>query len=148
VLDVRGRRDLATARVLINATGLGSSCFHGRIARDFAGAGAVRQGQPHRVRRLFEHDRGYVFQTHDRRIVFALPFERDFTLIGTTDKAFAGDPSGVEADADEVAYLCGVANQYLRARIGTADVVWSFAGVRSLYDTARSARRTYRAIMS
>jgi glycerol-3-phosphate dehydrogenase len=86
------------------------------------------------VRRLFEHDRAYIFQTRDRRVVFALPFERDFTLIGTTDQSFTGDPTGVAASADEVGYLCAAANEYFRTPIGPADVVWSFAGVRSLYD--------------
>ena len=135
VLDVRGRRDLATARVLINATGPWLKLFATDVLRE-ASPAPVRldKGSHIVVRRLFEHDRGYVLQTHDRRIVFALPFERDFTLIGTTDQSFAGDPSDVAAGADEVAYLCGVANQYLRATIAPADVVWSFAGVRSLYD--------------
>src|SRR5262249_59140308 len=68
------------------------------------------------------------------RVVLGLPFERDFTLIGTTDRSFAGDPSGVEPTVDEIAYLCEVANQHFRAMLGPADVVWSFAGVRSLYD--------------
>ena len=86
------------------------------------------------VRRLFDHDRGYIFQTRDDRVVFALPFERDFTLIGTTDRGFAGDPSGVKPGADEIGYLCAAANQHFRTTISAADVVWSFAGVRSLYD--------------
>jgi glycerol-3-phosphate dehydrogenase len=84
--------------------------------------------------RLFEHDRGYIFQTRDARVVFALPFERDFTLIGTTDRGFAGDPGGIRPGADEIAYLCDVANQHFRAAITPAQVVWSFAGIRSLYD--------------
>jgi glycerol-3-phosphate dehydrogenase len=86
------------------------------------------------VRRLFDHDRGYIFQTPDRRVVFALPYEGDFTLIGTTDQTFTGDPAGVKPGADEIAYLCAAANGYLRGTITPADVVWSFAGVRSLYD--------------
>ena len=86
------------------------------------------------VRRLFDHDHGYIFQTRDGRVVFALPFEQDFTLIGTTDQGFAGDPSGVKASAEEIAYLCGAANRYFRVSIAPADVVWSFSGVRSLYD--------------
>src|SRR5205823_3303612 len=59
---------------------------------------------------------------------------RDFTLIGTTDCSFAGDPATVAPSADEIDYLCGVANDHFRAKISPADVVWSFAGVRSLYD--------------
>jgi glycerol-3-phosphate dehydrogenase len=86
------------------------------------------------VKRLFEHDRGYVFQTRDARIVFALPYEQEFTLIGTTDRGFSGDPAGVRASSEEVVYLCDVANQHFRAAIGPSDVVWSFAGVRALCD--------------
>ena len=66
--------------------------------------------------------------------MFAIPFERDFTLIGTTDQAFAGDPSIVLPTGEEIDYLCGIVNEYFRTEIGAADVVWAFAGVRSLYD--------------
>src|SRR5260370_2547432 len=135
MLDVRGRRDVATARVLVNATGPWLKLFASAVVGDAAdGPGRLEKGSHIVVRRLFEHDRAYIVQTHDRRVVFALPFERDFTLIGTTDRGFTGDPSGVEPTVDEIAYLCEVANQHFRATLGPADVVWSFAGVRSLYD--------------
>src|SRR5215468_9313610 len=135
VLDVRGRRDVATARVLVNATGPWLKLFASAVLGEPTSVPArLDKGSHIVVRRLFEHDRAYIVQTHDRRVVFALPFERDFTLIGTTDQGFAGDPSAVEPTADEIAYLCDVANQHFRATLGPADVVWSFAGVRSLYD--------------
>jgi glycerol-3-phosphate dehydrogenase len=86
------------------------------------------------VRRLYEHDRAYILQAADRRVVFAIPFAGDFTLIGTTDELFTGDPATVAPAAEEITYLCGVVNEYFRASIGAADVVWAFAGVRSLYD--------------
>jgi glycerol-3-phosphate dehydrogenase len=135
VLDVRGRRDVATARILVNATGPWIRLFTQQVLRDSSPV-PVRlvKGSHIVVRRLFEHDRGYVFQARDGRVVFALPFERDFTLIGTTDQAFSGDPAGVTAVADEIAYLCVAANRYLRFPISPADVVWSFAGVRALHD--------------
>jgi glycerol-3-phosphate dehydrogenase len=135
VLDVRGRRDLATARVLVNATGAWVKLFAENVLREKA-ALPVRlvKGSHIVVRRLFEHDRGYICQNRDRRVVFALPFERDFTLIGTTDQEFSGDPTGVRASADEIVYLCSAANQYFRTVIAPADVKWSFAGVRSLHD--------------
>jgi glycerol-3-phosphate dehydrogenase len=139
MLEVRGRRDLATARVLVNATGPWLKLFAKRALRDSAPLPArLDKGSHIVVRRLFDHDRGYIVQTRDRRVVFALPFERDFTLIGTTDQAFAGDPSGIEPTADEIVYLCGVANAHFRASLNPADVVWSFAGVRSLYDDGSS----------
>jgi glycerol-3-phosphate dehydrogenase len=135
VLEVRGRRDLATARVLVNATGPWIKLFAGEVLRQEAPVPArLDKGSHIVVPRLFEHDRAYVLQAHDRRIVFAIPFQRDFTLIGTTDQGFAGEPAAVTPSADEVAYLCDVANENFRARIAPADVVWSFAGVRSLHD--------------
>jgi glycerol-3-phosphate dehydrogenase len=86
------------------------------------------------VRRLYDHDRAYILQAADRRVVFAIPFERDFTLIGTTDRSFTGNPAAVAPTGEEIDYLCGVINEYFRASIAAADVVWAFAGVRSLYD--------------
>jgi glycerol-3-phosphate dehydrogenase len=134
-LEDAGRRDTATARVLVNATGPWLARFAESVLREQKAAPVrLDKGSHIVVRRLFEHDRGYIFQTPDRRVVFALPYESDFTLIGTTDRSFAGDPGGVTPGADEIAYLCAAANGYLRATITPADVVWSFAGVRSLYD--------------
>ena len=85
------------------------------------------------VPRLFEHDRGYIFQTRDARVVFALPFERDFTLIGTTDSVSPATRR-VAPSAEEIAYLCDVANAHFRSEVRRQHVVWSFAGIRSLYD--------------
>jgi glycerol-3-phosphate dehydrogenase len=103
VLEVRGRRDIVTARALVNATGPWVGQFNETVlrlpaplqVRLIAGSHIV-------VRRLFEHDRGYIFQTQDRRVVFALPFEDQFTLIGTTDRDFAGDPAGIAPGSDEI----------------------------------------------
>jgi glycerol-3-phosphate dehydrogenase len=135
VLDVRGRRDLAGARVLVNATGPWIRLFAQSALRDAAPLPVrLDKGSHIVVPRLFDHDRGYIVQAPDRRFVFALPFESDFTLVGTTDRGFAGDPSGIKPDADEIAYLCDVMNQQFRTTISPGDVVWSFAGVRSLYD--------------
>ena len=135
VLETRGRRNLATARILVNATGPWLKLFASRVLGDPAAVPArLDKGSHILVPLLFEHDRGYIVQTRDRRVVFALPFERDFTLIGTTDQSFAGDPSEVKPTVDEIAYLCAVTNEHFRARVSPADVVWSFAGVRALYD--------------
>jgi len=135
VLNARGQRDVITARVLVNAAGAWSELF---------AETALRVTPPRRlrldkgshivVRRLFDHDRAYILQAADGRVVFAIPFERDFTLIGTTDRAFTGDPSVVLPTGEEIDYLCGAVNEYFRTEIGAADVVWAFAGVRSLYD--------------
>jgi glycerol-3-phosphate dehydrogenase len=135
VLDTRGRRDVASARVLVNATGPWLKLFATSVLGNAASLPArLDKGSHIVVRRLFDHDRGYIVQIPDRRVVFALPFEQDFTLIGTTDQPFMGDPSGVAPSAEEIAYLCNVANAHFRERLSPADVVWSFAGVRSLHD--------------
>ena len=135
VLQVRGRRDIATARVLVNATGPWLNQFAADVLRQ-AGPSPVRldKGSHIVVPRLFDHDRGYIFQMLDKRFVFALPFEHDFTLIGTTDQAFVGDPSGIKTSPSEITYLCAAANLYFQRAISPADVVWSFAGVRSLHE--------------
>ena len=84
------------------------------------------------VRRLFEHDHAYILQNPDKRILFAIPFERDFTLIGTTDVEYEGDPANASITDTEVAYLCEMANCYFARSISPADVVWSYSGVRPL----------------
>jgi glycerol-3-phosphate dehydrogenase len=105
------------------------------------------QGSHIVVRRLHEHERCYIFQNADGRIVFAIPYERDFTLIGTTDRDYQGDPAAVAATAEEIAYLCAAAGEYFRKPLAPADVVWSYSGVRPLYDdgasSAQEATRDY-----
>jgi glycerol-3-phosphate dehydrogenase len=135
VLNARGRRDAVTARVLINAAGP----WVGQVAETIIrlpGPSRVRlvKGSHIVVRRLFEHDCGYIFQNSDKRVVFALPFERDFTLIGTTDEDFRGDPGGAVAQPHEIAYLCRTVNEYFRQPVEPEHVVWAFSGVRSLHD--------------
>ncbi len=135
VLNVRGRRETATARVLVNAAGP----WIGEVAQN-----VIRQplkkpvrlikGSHIVVRRRFEHDTGYILQTADKRVVFALPFAQDFTLIGTTDENFVGDLNSPAPDAKEILYLCDVMNEYFRDHVTPDELVWSFAGVRALYD--------------
>jgi glycerol-3-phosphate dehydrogenase len=99
------------------------------------------------VPRLTDHDRCYLFQNADGRIFFAIPYERDFTLIGTTDRDYQGDPAAVAIAPDEIDYLCAGASEYFAKPIRPADVVWSFSGVRPLYDdgasVAQEATRDY-----
>jgi len=135
VLEGRGRRDVATARALVNAAGP----WVGMVSESVLNEPPpdqlrLNKGSHIVVRRLFDHDRGYIFQIADGRVAFALPFERDFTLVGTTDESFAGDPGAVAPSGDDIAYLCAVVNDHFRTTIGPSDVIWAFAGVRSLYD--------------
>jgi len=81
-------------------------------------------------------------QNADGRVVFAIPYEDDFTLIGTTDTAFSGDPAEVHADSNEVAYLCGLISGYLKTAVTPRDVVWTYSGVRPLYDDGEASAST------
>ncbi|MBV7266485.1 glycerol-3-phosphate dehydrogenase [Erythrobacter ani] len=92
--------------------------------------------------RLFEGDHCYIFQNKDDRIIFAIPYERDFTLVGTTDQGFEGDPTGIDISAEEAAYICDAANEYLRVDIAPDQAVASYAGVRPLYDDKSSSNST------
>jgi glycerol-3-phosphate dehydrogenase len=99
------------------------------------------------TRRLYDHDRAYVFQNTDRRVIFAIPFEHDFTLIGTTDTDYRGDPGAVKPDDDDVEYLCKAASRYFREPVTRDDIRFTYAGVRPLYDDgaskAQEATRDY-----
>ena len=135
VLNARGQRDVVTARILINAAG----AWNEVVAETALRAEPKRRlrldkGSHIVVRRLYDHERAYILQAPDNRVVFVIPFQRDFTLIGTTDRSFVGDPAIVAASGEEIDYLCKVVNEYFRSEIGAADVVWAYAGVRSLYD--------------
>jgi glycerol-3-phosphate dehydrogenase len=84
------------------------------------------------VRRLFQHDDAYLLQNPDKRILFAIPYEREFTLIGTTDVEYTGDPADASITDAETNYLCDMANHYFAHGISPADVIWSYSGVRPL----------------
>jgi glycerol-3-phosphate dehydrogenase len=90
------------------------------------------QGSHVVVRRLFDHDYAYIFQAPDGRIVFAVPYERDFTLLGTTEREYVGDLARPAIAADEVRYLLDMANRCFARDLGEADVVWTFSGLRPL----------------
>ena len=147
--DAAGRERTLTARALVNATGPWAVRFLDEIAHvPHTHTLRLVKGSHIVVRRLFEHDHAYIFQQPDRRIVFAIPYEHDYTLIGTTDVDYHGDPAQVHIDAEETAYLCAAVNRYFRRAIAPADVVWSYSGVRPLLDdhqqNASEVTRDYR----
>ncbi|QUL38112.1 glycerol-3-phosphate dehydrogenase [Erythrobacter sp. JK5] len=92
--------------------------------------------------RLFEGEHCYIFQNKDDRIVFAIPYEREFTLVGTTDVRFEGDPSVIEISPEEARYICDAANEYLRVDVTPEQAVSSYSGVRPLYDDRSSSDST------
>jgi glycerol-3-phosphate dehydrogenase len=123
------------ARALVNATGPWAA----RFLKDVCGQESVRQlrlvkGSHLVVRRRFGHHFAYLLQSIDRRIAFAIPFEGDFTLIGTTDIEVHQEPEAASIDPGEIDYLCELANRYLKRPIGSADIAWTFSGVRPLLD--------------
>ena len=138
ILNVQGLREAVTARALVNATGPWVGIVSETVLR-MQGRPPVRlaKGSHIVVRKLFDHDRGYIFQNADKRIVFALPFAEDFTLIGTTDQNFSSALDAVAPSGEEVIYLCRAVSEFFREPVEPEQVVWAFAGVRALYDMSK-----------
>ncbi len=136
------------ARTLVNAAGPWVAEVLGTVIHINSRA-RVRlvQGSHIVVPKLYQHDRCYIFQNADGRIFFAIPYEQDFTLIGTTDQDYHGDLAQVRISDPEIAYLCAGASEYFRQPVTPAMVVWSYSGVRPLYDdgasSAQAATREY-----
>ncbi len=130
-----GGRGTIRARALVNATGPWVAGFIDRVL-GLALRRKLRlvKGSHIVVPRLFDGPHAYILQHSDRRIVFAIPYERDFTLIGTTDVFYEGDPADVAISAAEIDYLCQVINDHFVKQIAPSDVVWTYAGVRPLHD--------------
>jgi glycerol-3-phosphate dehydrogenase len=124
----------ASARVLVNAAGPWVAEVANRASNEGTSHVRLVKGSHIVVARLFDHDRAYIFQNADRRIVFAIPYEDDWTLIGTTDVDYAGDPADVRIDSAEVEYLCDAASNYFAGAIAPEDVKWSYSGVRPLFN--------------
>jgi glycerol-3-phosphate dehydrogenase len=143
-----GRPRQITARALVNAAGPWVAEVMGeRIGLPVDAPVRLVKGSHIVVRQLFRHDRAYIFQQADNRIVFAIPYERDFTLIGTTDLDYEGDPGAVRITEAERAYLLRAASDYFRQPVQDSDVVRTYSGVRPLFDDgagdAQSATRDY-----
>jgi glycerol-3-phosphate dehydrogenase len=143
-----GQRKVVRARMLVNAAGpWAGEVIHGKLRLNSRESVRLVRGSHIVTRKLYDHDKCYFFQGTDGRIIFAIPYEQDFTLIGTTD-AEHDDPNRApfctEAERD---YLCDFASQYFKRPVTPADVVWSYSGVRPLYDdgasSATAATRDY-----
>ena len=145
---LNGRTKTMRARMLVNAGGP----WVEDIVRDTAHLkpkAHIRlvRGSHIVTRKLFDHDRAYFFQGTDGRIIFAIPYEEDFTLIGTTDVDHDGDPLDARCSEAEQDYLCTFASDYFARPVTRDDIVWTFSGVRPLYDdgasSASAATRDY-----
>ena len=135
-----GERSQIRAKALVNAAGPWVAKVLGAVS-GHSDTSHVRlvQGSHIVVQKLFAHDRCFIFQNADNRIIFAIPYENDFTLIGTTDLDYLGDPADVKISDNEIDYLCAAASEYFAAPVTRERVMWSYSGVRPLYDDGASA---------
>jgi glycerol-3-phosphate dehydrogenase len=143
-----GKEETVQARMLINAGGPWVDQIIGNaMGKNDSHNVRLVQGSHIVVKRMFDHDKCYIFQNSDNRIIFAIPYERDFTLIGTTDQDYSGDPKDVKITEKETDYLCEAASEYFSRPVTRDDIVWTYSGVRPLFDDgaskAQEATRDY-----
>jgi glycerol-3-phosphate dehydrogenase len=150
LLDLRGAtKTTVTARALVNAAGPWAAALLSGVVDCNAGKTKLElvKGSHIIVLRLYEGEQCYVLQNEDRRIVFVMPYETHYSLIGTTDVPFQQDPATAKISPEEIAYLCAAVSRYFCKALGPKDVLESFSGVRPLYDddaaNASAATREY-----
>lgn len=135
-----GERSEFWARMLVNAGGPWVDHVIGEaLGRNDAHHVRLVKGSHIVVHKLFDHPKCYFFQNADGRIFFAIPYEHDFTLIGTTDQDYSGDPKDVAIDQGEIDYLCAAASEYFAKPVTPEQIVWTYSGVRPLFDDGASA---------
>ena len=149
VMDLAsGKKFSICAKVLVNAAGP----WAGKLFADLAEISwsenlRLVRGSHIVTRKLYDHDKCYLFQGADARVVFMIPFESDFTLIGTTDVEHGSPDDIPECSLDERRYLIDFVNDYLKNPVTDDDVIWTYSGVRPLYDdgktSATAATRDY-----
>ncbi|MDY8109463.1 glycerol-3-phosphate dehydrogenase [Fulvimarina sp. 2208YS6-2-32] len=134
-----GTRRTVTARSLVNMGGPWvDEIIRGTMGRNEANHIRLVQGSHLVTRKLYDHDRAYIFQNADGRIIFTIPYEDDFTLVGTTDQDYDGDPADVKITESETDYLLAAASEYLKTTLTRDDIVWTYSGVRPLFDDGAS----------
>jgi glycerol-3-phosphate dehydrogenase len=149
VEDLRsGKVERVRARLLVNAAGPWvDHVLSAAVGQNDVHNVRLVQGSHIVVKKKFEGERAYFFQNKDGRIIFAIPYEDDFTLIGTTDRDYEGDPASVTISDAEVKYLCDAASEYFARPVTRDDIVWTYSAVRPLYDDgaskAQEATRDY-----
>jgi glycerol-3-phosphate dehydrogenase len=149
LLDMRvAATTIVTARALVNAAGpWAAEVLSAVIGHDAGKKLRLVKGSHIIVPRIYEGDHCYVLQNEDRRVIFVMPYEMDYSLIGTTEIPFEGDPSNATISAEEIGYLCAAVSRYFRKSLSPLDAVECFSGVRPLYDdgakNASAATREY-----
>ncbi len=135
-----GEVDTVTAKVLVNAAGPWvDTVLTESLGRNGVHNVRLVKGSHIVVRKMFGHDRCYILQNPDGRVIFAIPYEDEFTLVGTTDVDYADPSVRPQATAAEIDYLCRMASEYFKEPLRREDVVWTYSGVRPLYDDGASA---------
>ncbi len=123
------------AQVLVNAAGPWVGDVIGRLGGNDTDRGVrLVKGSHIVVPKLYEGDHAFMLQNDDRRIVFAIPYEQNFTLVGTTDEPWTDPPGKATIGAAETRYLLDTIRRYFERKVAEADIVWSYAGIRPLYD--------------
>lgn len=134
-LKTKNKKLMVRAHAIINATGPWADNFNRDIAHTHTTPKLkLVQGSHIIVPKLYDGTHAYILQNKDKRIVFAIPYLNQFTLIGTTDTAFSGDPSTAQLTPAECNYLCSVVNHYFKQPISASSIRSSYSGVRALYD--------------
>ncbi|NRG17485.1 glycerol-3-phosphate dehydrogenase [Rhizobiales bacterium] len=146
--EISGATREVTAKLIVNAGGPWvDNVLNGALGRGNTANVRLVKGSHIVVRKVYDHDRAYIFQNADGRIIFAIPYEGDFTLIGTTDEDFSGDPGSARISDAETDYLLAAASEYFEKPLKREDIVWTYSGVRPLYDDgaskAQEATRDY-----
>jgi glycerol-3-phosphate dehydrogenase len=146
--DMSGTTRTVTAKGLVNAGGPWvEDVLRGKLRQNTSEGVRLVRGSHIVTRKLFDHDKCYFFQGEDGRIIFAIPYETDFTLIGTTDADHDTADTAPECTPEEQDYLCAFASNYFEKPVTRDDIVWTYSGVRPLYDdgasSASAATREY-----
>ena len=150
VVDIEGQGGAETirAKALINSAGPWVSQVLGQvIGRNDPDRIRMVKGSHLVVEKLYDHDRCYIFQNADGRICFAIPYEQNYTLIGTTDEDHKGDPGKPQISDAEIDYMLKAVSEYFRKPVTRGQLKWSYSGIRPLYDDgaskAQEATRDY-----
>ncbi|RVC73423.1 glycerol-3-phosphate dehydrogenase, partial [Mesorhizobium sp. M4A.F.Ca.ET.022.05.2.1] len=147
--DLRtGDTEEVKARLLVNAAGPWvDHVLSATVGQNDVHNVRLVQGSHIVIAKKFDDPRAYFFQNKDGRIIFAIPYEEEFTLIGTTDRDYPGDPHDVKISDTEIDYLCAAASEYFAQPVKRSDIVWTYSAVRPLYDDgasrAQEATRDY-----
>ena len=132
---VTGKISYCRAKALINASGPWAQKFiESKVQQKSPRGIRLIKGSHFVVPKMYDGEQAYILQNEDQRIVFVIPYNKDFTLVGTTDKEYTGDPKDVAMDSEEEAYLLDVVNKHFSKQLTSEDVLWSYSGVRPLCD--------------